>query len=369
MITKSRIIPASVYESVSRGGGSETIKYVQNGPLNITRSYSHWYPSVGTGANTIPLGRHYMCFPGTLLLQSSTAPTESQVRVNGTFGMNASRPGHIGASIVNSSAELGHDGVPLIPQMEEWKRKTKFLKNVSNLHLAIQFGWLPILADVRKFARRVKNQNEILLKAEAKSRTHQKVGFSFPTSSSSAVVSGDGYPAYYWGSGAIATSTYLSTNVSKKTTVDTWFEGDWDSFLPGYGWPQKQYLNKTAEWADLILGSGITPKKLWDLAPWSWAIDWFTNTGDILDAYSNFMVDGLVLRNAFVMSHWRNECTVKWSNSILTTAPNRVSEGSAFQLMEVKQRFPSVPYFGFGTVGALSARQTSILIALGISKA
>lgn len=368
-ITRTRTIPPSRYDNVSRGGGAETVTYVQNGPFNMTRNYSSWSPSIGTGVNTAVPGRHYMCAPGHLFTQTYATPTESSIRVQGTFAMNASRPNHIGASIVNSSAELGHDGVPLVPTLEEWKRKTKALKNVSDLHLAIQFGWLPIISDVRKFARRVKNQNEILQKANAKSRTHQKVGFRFPTDTSVQSSAIDGYPAYIWDSGAIATQTNLIEQTVKTRSVDTWFEGDWDSFLPGYGWPQKQYLNKTAQWADEILGTGITPKKLWDLAPWSWAIDWFTNTGDILDAFSNFMVDGLVLRNAFVMQHFKNDCKIEWSTSALTQQKNSVGHGSAYSILEVKQRYPSVPYFGFGTIGALTTRQTSILVALGISKA
>jgi hypothetical protein len=119
----------------------------------------------------------------------------------------------------------------------------------------------------------------------------------------------------------------------------------------------------------------LTPELLWELAPWSWAVDWFTNTGDVINNISQFAGSGLVLRYGYLME----ESIVtdiysleghSWKSG-LAGRPNtlsRVKIPNSVYITHVKQRIRANPY-GFGvTWDALSAFQLSILAALGISR-
>jgi hypothetical protein len=119
--------------------------------------------------------------------------------------------------------------------------------------------------------------------------------------------------------------------------------------------------------ASHLLGIELTPETLWNLAPWSWAVDWFSNTGDVVSNLTSWSSDGLVMHYGYMMEH-----------SIVTR--NYYSRGSRFLfangssapdlrfVTETKQRVRANP-FGFNaTWSGLSPVQTAIAAALGLSR-
>jgi hypothetical protein len=106
----------------------------------------------------------------------------------------------------------------------------------------------------------------------------------------------------------------------------------------------------------------MTPEVLWNLAPWSWAVDWFTNTGDVVRNISEIGSNGLVLRDAYLMHH-AGLVTVDHA-----THPDIVGHLETTRTVEIKLRRESTPYgFGFPFEG-LSLQQKAIITALGLSK-
>jgi hypothetical protein len=118
--------------------------------------------------------------------------------------------------------------------------------------------------------------------------------------------------------------------------------------------------------ADHLMGIRLTPETVWNLAPWSWAVDWFTNTGDIIHNISAFARDSLVMKYGYIMSHDHLDgyCVMPGG----TNFNGNITGGSVTYLRDRKKRFPASPYFGFGTTGSLSAGQKAILLALGLSR-
>jgi len=118
--------------------------------------------------------------------------------------------------------------------------------------------------------------------------------------------------------------------------------------------------------SDHLLGWKVTPETLWNIAPWSWAVDWFTNTGDVMTNISNLGKDGLVLQYGYSMSHRLREARgvgvfrERGSSNDITLSRTWLSEW--------KQRMPATPY-GFGVdLGGLTPKQIAIVAALGLSK-
>jgi hypothetical protein len=107
---------------------------------------------------------------------------------------------------------------------------------------------------------------------------------------------------------------------------------------------------------------------LYQLTPWSWLVDYFSNLGDNIENLNARIADGLVMPYAYVMS----ETTVRTTTSL----DFGVWNGSVFQperLVDTvtttsKKRLGASP-FGFGLLGKdLSAKQWSILAALGLAR-
>jgi len=114
-----------------------------------------------------------------------------------------------------------------------------------------------------------------------------------------------------------------------------------------------------------ILGVGLTPDTVWNLNPWTWAADWFANTGDLMTNVSNMGQDGLLMQYGYQMA----EETVKtYTVARLASIPSASATTTRTRIQKRAKRIPSSPY-GFGvTLSTLSARQLAIIAALGLGR-
>jgi hypothetical protein len=122
--------------------------------------------------------------------------------------------------------------------------------------------------------------------------------------------------------------------------------------------------------ADKLLGARITPEVLWNLTPWSWAVDWFTNVGDVIHNVSRFMNDGLVMHYGYIMR--KRSVTREYSHSggVVRVANGTKPIGILTQKFKttVKERASATPW-GFGlTFGSFTNRQKAIMAALGLTR-
>jgi hypothetical protein len=111
--------------------------------------------------------------------------------------------------------------------------------------------------------------------------------------------------------------------------------------------------------ANRLLGVKLSPDTVWNLNPWTWAADWFANTGDLMTNVSNMGQDGLVLQYGYMMaSEEVSTYSVASKNGAVT---------SRTRLVKRAKRIPASPY-GFGvSLSTLTARQLAIITALGLS--
>jgi hypothetical protein len=120
--------------------------------------------------------------------------------------------------------------------------------------------------------------------------------------------------------------------------------------------------------ANLVLGQNLTPETLWELAPWSWLVDWVLNVGDAMSNYTRFQNNNLVLRYGYLMRKTTaiNTFTV---SGLRFKAGNKDPGPVSRSFVEVtKERYKATP-FGFGLdPGTFSSEQWAILAALGLSK-
>jgi len=151
-------------------------------------------------------------------------------------------------------------------------------------------------------------------------------------------------------------------------TKETWFSGAFTYHIPSIALYKQTGMLEAVGKAQHLLGLELTPETVWNLAPWSWAIDWFSNAGDVVSNLSDWATDGLVLKYGYIMERITHEETYTLVGPSRLRFPTGTSASSVTLKYESKRRLPATP-FGFGlSWNSFSPRQLAITAALGITR-
>jgi len=157
-----------------------------------------------------------------------------------------------------------------------------------------------------------------------------------------------------------------SVDFEVEVTKTRWFSGAYTYFLPE-DWNLRKEKMSSADVLSNLFNTSLTPEALWDLTPWSWAIDWFANTGDVLRNISAFAGNALILHYGYMMQH-TVATTTYFSRDKKPFLGTDQGVGVVKFVVETKQRRRASPY-GFGiSFESLNATQKAIMTALGLSK-
>jgi hypothetical protein len=299
-----------------------------------------------------------------------SGPSDLEMYSIGSTGIARSAPNDPNASLATTIGELrvgkGVKGkgfeTPSIPGIALWKEQVKTVRAVfrhgGSEYLNYQFGWAPLVRDVQGIAHAVNDSANIWQAYKKGSDKATRVGYHYPEQFSD--------PKTWNGNATPLSARYpafLKSGAYSRTERQDWFAGAFRYHVPD---PDENFGEKMNYWqskAGKILGVRLTPDTMWELAPWSWAIDWFTGTGDLIKNISNLGTDGLVLQYGYAMS---TQKTVFELTSTVDLDGNPVRSSRT----ETKTRFrriPATPY-GFNVdLSTLSAQQNAILVALGLS--
>lgn len=158
--------------------------------------------------------------------------------------------------------------------------------------------------------------------------------------------------------------------VTTRTKTKIWFSGSFRYYVPDIG--SSQWTTRATA---ALFGALPTPELLWEVLPWSWLIDWFSNIGDVVSNASVNAVDNLTTRYSFIMKHvtTSSEATsVVWADAKHSTQDSWNACSSTFQsrkILETKVRVGGGNPFGLNvSLPSLSPRQFGILAALGLSR-
>lgn len=286
---------------------------------------------------------------------SSAALSDSTLDSLGTTAIARSEPTNPTAELATFVGEL-REGLPRasIAALKD----SRILRNSGDDYLNAQFGWLPMVRDLRKFAMAVKDHNKIIDQYRKGSNQKIRRSYLYPPKSETAIKTGNiilaSTPSMLWGG-----------NAMKRVSTSSWFSGAFRYHVP-ISTNQLEKLNEYEALANKLLGTRITPEVVWNLAPWSWAVDWFGTTGDVLHNISALGNDGLVMQYGYMMSQSKDEFFMNANAATFRNSP--VGPSTYYRVVERKQRRRATPYgFGFN-MHSLSTKQTAILVALGLSR-
>lgn len=283
------------------------------------------------------------------------------------------------ASLVQALAELRQD-LPSIPLATINNARTLrgLAGEAGGNYLNAVFAWQPLVQDVLKICRAVVYSADILNQYERDQGRQIRRSFNYPdVSTVNETLEGndhliDGYVVSSYNQGKsygiygndsdLARGNYF---LSTTTTTSYWFRGAWMYYLEEGTTPIER-INRSAQLAKKLLGIKLDAETLWELAPWSWLIDWFTNIGDIISINSGIANDSLVLRYGYFMRRTTRRLNATHSGvTFRSYTPGPIY----FQAkLEEKRRMRSTPY-GFGlNTETFNAQQWAILAALGLTK-
>jgi len=310
-------------------------------------------------------------------LNELPAERSADIADKGATAIKLASPTNPVSNLGVSLMELKRDGLPSLHGVSTWKDRTQVLKGLGGDYLNHQFGWLPLVNEVHSVTGAARSQRDILngYHKGAGRRNHRI--FRFPSDVSS--VSKDTSPGEPFGLEAFLSygQGFSKRHVSRVIETKCWFEGVFSYAVPSPTDSWRRAVGFGSD-ADKLYGIALTPTLLWEAAPWSWAVDWFSNTGDVISNVTNFALAGQSMRYGFLMTEIVERVTaVEFGGSVLTTpvsAPRSEyreipldSRSSGYETVS-KQRVIASPFgFDVGWEG-LSPTQLAITAALGITR-
>lgn len=336
--------------------GDYPYHYRYNGPV---------YPWVGITGHPLEDPVH---FP------DSGISSGSSLDELGTKAIARCEPTRSVAELSTATGEFLKEGIPRIPLIKGLEKRARTVINAGDEYLNYAFGWVPLVNDVVDTAKFIQKHDKLISQFERDSGRPVRRQFRFPIEKPEVEIEGVyenatlALPTFPWTQYHFGPKGVLT--VTKTTSREVWFSGSFTYYLPS-SLPGRSGIGDSANSARQLLGAKLNPEVLWNLTPWSWAIDWFSNTGDYFSNLSAFAENGLVMNYGYVMEKSIVTRTFRHSGP----SGLRRAGGGAFPtsvsvsyITESKQRREATPY-GFGiSLESLTGFQQSILVALGLSK-
>lgn len=352
-----------------------TGKYEEGGPFFTYRMQPHissgsvdlWNNKSGTASRKY---RGPAVCPGVPSnLGGLTPPKEDSKHLDpiGAEAIAAINPTNPNAQTGVALGEILKDRRLPIPGINAWKRRTEVAKAAGGEYLNAVFGWLPLVNDMKNTAQSVLDGNTIMENYSNASGTwvHREFGFPEQSSESTTVLDSSARPSFGTGIGDIGGSGSELT-VTSVSSTRRWFSGAFTYQANNGGSSFAKCLGIGSE-AEKLFGISLTPEMIWELTPWSWAIDWFSNAQSVIHNVSSFEIAGLVMQYGYMMEE--TSITNTYNLKPYTTSyGDTIKVPSCSFTYTCKRRREANP-FGFGVSwDGLSPTQLAITAALGITR-
>nr|UJQ85609.1 MAG: hypothetical protein 1 [Leviviridae sp.] len=336
------------------------------GPWRLERSWTTYDPSpssvvvdnYNTGGGYLGTGSRRIETPtdGVVNFAPPVPPSNSSLYADATTAIARIEPTKPAFDLSVFLGELRAEGIPNMPG-QALREHTRLAKASGGEYLNVEFGWLPLVRGVRDFANVVHNSDKIVNSYQERANRVTKRSYEWPEYSEVAARACNF-------SMLPPIGFFTGGGFHQRKFTRKWLEVDFIYYLPT-GSSRGEKISRYGSYARKLLGIDLTPEVLWNLSPWSWAADWFANTGDVMHNLSALGTDGLLMRNGYIMCHSGLVSNSSGTYYPFGRPPLRMVRTTT---EETKIRLDAHP-FGFGvTSGSLNMKQKAILGALGLSK-
>jgi len=311
--------------------------------------------------------------------QNFGSKNESSMMSDGTTAISRCNPINPASQLGTGLSESYLEGIPTLPGIQTWRQRTEFLKGLGSEYLNYIFGWAPLKDEVESVVSAARQHRDLLSQYHRGEGSNTHRTYEFPSNSSESVGETSN-PSEWSGLPWSWTDNVGTRRVHLVNSTRRWFEGCFTYGLPSQTDSWGKALGFGSD-ADQLFGLALSPDILWELTPWSWAVDWFSNAGDVINNVTNFGLAGLVMRYGYMMEESIEKVYAEGSGPSLVVlnlksqkkgefSESRASSGawSCGYETVTKRRVPASPFgFSVGWEG-LSPTQLAITAALGITR-
>lgn len=302
-----------------------------------SRTYSNWVPSglrvtAGTGVS-------HLTIPGLPLITDAAVKALSVT--------NPSRP-----AVDLPIAILELKDLPDL--VRDFGRG--LLKRFADGNLRYQFAVKPMLSDLKKllnFVESIDKQQQIL-DGFGKGAVIRKATIF----RGSAQTSPNTISVVHSSPSELQMS---ARNVLNTTNVHRWGYVLWTPDVPKFSQitGDKEYARRLAR--DIALGLTLDASTAWELMPWSWLVDWFSNMGDWIASKRSLIP--VYPGTPSICTEWRSQQV--WSNT--NNAAGIKHDTFTFVRNSItKRREKASAFFPSASLPLLTVRQTGILSSLAV---
>jgi len=345
-----------------------------------------------------PAANFLACFDDSTYLQRPVVPfvpdwptdsssSKSQLNAKGAIAVSNCAPGNAIAQAATAIGELMQD-VPKVPGAHLWESRLRALGTVAlaGEFLNYQFGIAPTIGDMGDFLKAVHKVDRLVDQFIRDSGRVVRRSFHFPKESTTteSVIPNRISPAGYWsltnnpslkgmwGMANRGSAIPWHSTIRRRTVEqETWFSGAFTYHMPrGYDNHSKGDRRRLMA---QFFGAKPDLETLWNLAPWSWAADWFVDVGSLIKNlqnkinYGTIMPYGYVMQKTVVTDTFMAGKVRNFSYPGAIPAPYPPVPNVTLRVT-TKKRVQANP-FGFGvTWDGLSPTQAAIAAALGITR-
>lgn len=353
------------------GGGFSTVKQTAEfAPTSVLLLDGPPQLKKFTGSCTAPHPR----------ISAKTSPTYPSGSLSPAGDLNAlgavavaqSSPTNPVASATTFLAEMHREGLPSLPGIRTWENRTKALLGVAEDFLNYEFALSPLKREILSFANSASHSRTIIDQYKRDEGKLVRRKFRFPMSQSveETVYKEGSRPTL--GNGSFNVPDFNSSEPIGNTlrhrvvTRKTWFSGAFTYHIPSDNDYFGGLMDAGSE-ADKLFGTTLTPESIWELTPWSWAIDWFSNAQEVITNFQNIELYGLVLQYGYMMDETITKDTYTFEGGTGFKGVKSSNVAPVTLTTVTKHRVKANP-FGFGIEWAdLSPTQLAIAAALGIT--
>jgi hypothetical protein len=298
--------------------------------------------------------------------RTGSLTTDAQLMGYGATGISRTLPTAPEMSISTSLAELTQ-GLPQIIGAQ--LKRGPSAHAVGGEYLNYQFGIAPTISDVQDILRLSRQYESIIKQFKRDQGRLVRRGITLVDKKTTSVATNSNIYGYM-GGGKYPSQTMGYTSKLTTETIDTsrvWFSG---AYKLAYPVALDGALQDIIEF-NRVYGVIPTAETAWNLLPFSWLADWFTNVGDVIKNASTLGTNNLQLAYGYVMAEDTRRYR-QYGDFLPTYLYDRprvkpVFLDSSF-IYQRKRRLRATP-FGFSVAFKdLSGSQKAILTALGLSR-
>lgn len=310
-------------------------------------------------------------FAHPLLANNGTFPVAlnpGDLHALGSTAIARVLPTNPAADAATFIGELTREGLPSIVGAQLLSQRSRPPRGAASEYLNWEFGWAPVISDLEKFRDVAIGFEGILEQYRRDSGRNVRRRYSYPEDIETTETKTTGTQNVPWplSSAYFDFPEQITKTVRTRKTRKVWFSGCFTYYLDP-GDTALGRASRHAQEARKLLNLELTPEVVWNLAPWSWAVDWFSNAGDVFHNMSAFQQDGLVMRYGYIMETTSHEVSYTLSNVRFKRSPVTQTLTDTYRIVR-KRRERATPY-GFGVkYDGLTNRQLAIVLALGITK-